>query len=427
MQEVTRRDMLLTAGAMTALMQIPKAHAKAAVTPGQKVAFDGVDKAIGAAVDAKQVPATVAVAANPDGIFYSGSWGRQKGDEGAAVDGDTVFWIASMTKAITATAAMQLVEQGKLSLDQEMGKLLPYLATVQVLEGFDAQGAPKLRPPKRPITLRHLLTHTAGFVYSIWDENMARYEKATGTPFIGTCETASLKAPLLFDPGERWEYGINIDWAGRAVEAVADQSLAVYFRENIFNPLSMESTGFLIGSAQKNRLAAGYTRNADGTLAPASPPFGMPQRPEFFMGGGALFSTPNDYMQFLQMLLQDGSLGRARILKPETVAQMMENHIGDLKVVTLKTVAPALSKDANFFPNMVQKWGLSFDINTEVTPTGRSAGSVCWAGLFNTYFWLDPKKKITGTIMTQLLPFADDKVLETYATFEKGMYNAMTA
>lgn len=145
------------------------------------------------------------------------------------------------------------------------------------------------------------------------------------------------------------------------------------------------------------------------------------------MGGGGLFSTPRDYMAFLQMLLREGNFNEARVLKPETVALMRQNHIGDLDVVTLKTVRPDLSRDANFFPGMVQKWGLSFDINTEPGPAGRSAGSLCWAGLFNTYFWLDPTKRVTGTMMTQMLPFADEKVLGLYAQFEKSLYGALKA
>jgi methyl acetate hydrolase len=375
-----------------------------------------IDQALRQAVDARKVPGIVAIAATDNGIVYEGAFGPN-------ITADSLFWIASMTKAITATAAMRLVEQGKLQLDQPMGKLLPQLDLPKVLEGFDANGQPTLRPAKRPITLRHLLTHTAGFTYSIWSEAMGRYEKVTGTPFIGECKNASFNAPLEFDPGDRWEYGINIDWVGKAVEAVSDQSLEVYFRENIFTPLAMSDTGFLIGSAQKARVAQMFSRQHDGSLKPMD--FEMPSRPEFFMGGGALFSSPRNYMAFLQMLLHEGTFNGVRVLKPETVALMRQNHIGDLEVVTLKTVRPDLSNDANLFPGMVQKWGLSFDINTQPGPAGRSAGSLAWAGLFNTYFWLDPTKRITGTIMTQLLPFADDQVLQLFAQFESGVYGAI--
>lgn len=416
-----RRDVIKTFGALaavaattgTAAAQGGSASAAgAALSPS----LGRVDQALRAAVDARKVPGTVAIAAGDNGIIYEGAFGPN-------VTADSVFWIASMTKAITGTAAMQLVEQGKLQLEQPMGKLLPQLASPKVLEGFDANGQPMLRPARREITLRHLLTHTAGFTYAIWSENLVRYEKATGMPDIGECKNAAFNAPLEFDPGDRWEYGINMDWVGKAVEAMSGQSLEVYFRENIFGPLGMNDSGFLISSAQKARVVQMYSRQPDGSLKPMD--FEMPQRPEFFMGGGALFSTPRNYMQFLQMLLHEGRFNGAQVLKPETVALMRQNHIGDLDVVTLKTVQPALSNDANLFPGMAQKWGLTFDINTQPGPAGRSAGSLAWAGLFNTYFWLDPTKRVTGVIMTQLLPFADGPVLDLFGQFESGVYGAV--
>jgi methyl acetate hydrolase len=417
----SRRDVLRAATTLAAVSSIagigrPKTAA-AQSNPALSPALGQVDQALREAVSNQTVGGVVAIGANDKGVVYEGAFGP-------SVTADSIFWIASMTKAITATACMQLVEQGKLQLDQPMGKLLPQLESPKVLEGFDASGAPKLRPAKRAITLRHLLTHTAGFVYSIWNEPMRRYEKVTGTPFIGECKNASFNAPLMFDPGDRWEYGINMDWVGKAVEAVSDQSLEVYFRENIFGPLGMTDTGFLIGSGQKARVVPMYSRQQDGTLKPMA--FEMPQRPEFFMGGGALFSSPRNYMQFVQMLLHDGRFNGARVLKPETVAMMRQNHIDNLNVTTLKTVDPASSNDANLFPGMVQKWGLSFDINTEPGPAGRSAGSIAWAGLFNTYFWVDPDKHVTGVIMTQLLPFADEHVLKLFADFERGVYQAVT-
>jgi methyl acetate hydrolase len=416
-----RRTVIKTISTLAAASSVAKftagrAEAAAAADPGLSPALGQIDQALREAVNARTVPGIVAIAATDRGIVYEGAFG-------SSVTADSVFWIASMTKAITATACMQLVEQGKLQLEQTMGKLLPQLEAPKVLEGFDASGAPKLRPAKRPITLRHLLTHTAGFTYSIWSEPMNQYEKVTGIPFVGECKNGSFNAPLMFDPGDRWEYGINIDWVGKAVEAVSDQSLEVYFREKIFAPLGMTDTGFLISSAHKARVVPMFSRQSDGSLKPME--FEMPQRPEFFMGGGALFSTPRNYMAFLQMLLRDGTFNGAQVLKPETVALMRQNHIGDLNVVTLKTVRPDTSNDANLFPGMPQKWGLSFDINTERGPAGRSAGSLAWAGLFNTYFWLDPTKRVTGTIMTQLLPFADEQVLKLFAKFESGLYAAV--
>ncbi|MBV9250069.1 MAG: beta-lactamase family protein [Acetobacteraceae bacterium] len=418
-----RRDLLkgaTTLAAASSVAGLVGGHARPAYAkPARSDGAEQIGQALRKGVDDEVVPGVVVVGATDKGVIYEGAFGTRDMTSGLAMRPDTIFWIASMTKAVTATACMQLVEQGKLQLDQPMGKLLPELENPKVLTGFDASGAPILRPAKRPILLRHLLTHTAGFTYDQWSEPMTRYEKATEAPGIITCKNAALNVPLVFDPGDRWEYGINIDWVGKAVEAVSDQSLEIYFREHIFAPLGMTDTGFLISSKQKARLATVYIRKSDGLHAT---PFEMPQRPEFFMGGGGLFSTPRDYIVFLQMLLDGGTFNGVQVLKPETVALMGQNHIGELNVETLKTVAVETSHDANLFPGMVQKWGLSFDINTEPGPAGRSAGSLAWAGYFNTYFWIDPNKHVTGVIMTQILPFADPGVLKLLAEFERGLY-----
>jgi CubicO group peptidase (beta-lactamase class C family) len=337
---------------------------------------------------------------------------------------DSVFWIASMTKALTATAAMQLIEQGKLELEQSPGHVLPELAAPQVLEGFDAAGAPRLRPAKRPVTLRHLLTHTAGFSYDIWNANIGKYMEYAGVPGVISCQNAALQTPLVFDPGEAWEYGINIDWVGKVVEAVSGTSLEVYLRDHIFTPLGMRDTGFKLRADQRTRLVGMHARTPTG-LQPIA--FEMPQEPEFFMGGGGLYSTAADYVAFMQMILHGGRYNGAQVLKPETVALMSRNHIGELCVGTLKTVHPDLSNDANLFPGMVQKWGLSFLINTAPSPNGRSAGSLAWAGLGNTYFWIDPTRRVCGIILTQILPFADAKVLDLFAQLERGVYAALAA
>lgn len=377
------------------------------------------------AVGAGEVPGVVAMAADDHGIVYEGAFGRRDIDKGPDMTLDTVFWIASMTKAITSVAAMQLVEQGRLTLDAPLGDLMPDLASPRVLEGFDAEGAPRLRPARRPITLRHLLTHTAGFVYDIWNADMGRYMAYAGLPGIIECRNATLATPLVFDPGDRWDYGTNIDWVGKTVENVSGQSLEDYFRDHIFAPLGMTSTGFVIKSEWRSRLAAMHVRNADGSLSTIE--FEIPQQPEFFMGGGGLYSTAPDYLAFLQMLLRGGRFNDAQILRPETVAEMGKNHIGDLKVGMLKTEIPSNSNDAEFFPGMLKKWGLGYMITMEEAPTARSAGSVAWAGLGNTYFWIDPTKRLAGVILTQILPFADAYVLDMFDQFERAMYAARAA
>jgi len=430
----TRRDFLrLGADALfgaTALATLPALAVRARQsgdaamrTRHERGRFTAIDQALAHGVLNGTVAGVVALAAGSRGVLYEGAYGRRDLAGPAAMTQDTVFWLLSMTKAITATACMQLVEQGKLSLDQPMSQVLPELAAPMVLEGFDASGKPKLRPAKRAITLRHLLTHTSGFTYSNWSDRIPRYEKATGMVDIAESRNGAFASPLEFDPGDRWQYGIGMDVVGKIVEAVSDQSLEIYFRERIFEPLGMANTGFLISSAQKQRTATTYARQADGSLK--AMPFEMPQRPEFFSGGGGLFGTPRDYLAFLQMLLGDGTFKRSRILKPQTVATMRSNQIGDLDVNPLKSSAPAWSNDANLFPGMEQKWGLSFDINTKPGPNGRSAGSYTWAGLLNCYYWVDPVKKVSGAMFTQLLPFYDARVVDLYGAFERGLYSGL--
>jgi CubicO group peptidase (beta-lactamase class C family) len=381
-----------------------------------------IDRLLQEAVKAGEAPGVAAAAADASGLIYQGAAGRRSVAADAPMTTDTVFRIASMTKAVTATAAMQMVEQGKLGLDTAAGDIVPDLAHPQVLEGFGAGGEPVLRPARGTITLRKLLTHTAGFVYEIWDEKMKRYVERTGLPAARTGKLASLGAPLAFDPGERWEYGIGIDWAGRMVETVSGQNLNAYMRAHIFDPLRMPDSGFVPEPGWAERLAGVHGREADGSLRPVDSP--LPAAPpEFFPGGGGLYSTVGDYLRFLRMLLNGGSLDGAQVLKPETVALMAQNSMGELNVAPLRSFNTRLSNDAEFFPGMAKKWGLSFLINTQDSPAGRSAGSLAWAGLYNTYFWLDPKRKIGGVLMTQILPFADAKVLRLLDRFEAAIYH----
>jgi methyl acetate hydrolase len=381
-----------------------------------------IDAALSRAAEAKEVPGVVALAATETGVMYEGAFGLRDIVAGPTMTRDSVFRIASMTKAVTSVAAMQLVEQGKLQLDTPIGNILPELAASQVLEGFDSSGAPRLRLAKRPITLRHLLTHTAGFGYEVWNPELIRYVTATGMPSLMTGKLAALRLPLVFDPGERWEYGINIDWIGRAVEAVAGQSLDAYFSAHIFAPLGMTDTGFVPSADQASRLVRVHRRGAEGSLEPIT--MEMPQR-EFFSGGGGLLSTGRDYLAFLQMLLHQGRFNGAELLRPATVALMGQNQIGDLPLGMMKTAMPELSNDVDLFPGVRCGHGLASVINAQQGPNGRSAGTLTWAGLFNSYYWIDPQKHVTGVILTQILPFADDRAVRLYGEFERGVYDAM--
>ncbi len=384
-----------------------------------------IDEILRQKTETGEIPGVVAIAADGDDVIYEGAFGKRDLSKDAPMTPDSVFWIASMTKAITTAGAMQLVEQGRLSLDEPIGNVLPDLASPEVLEGFDESGAPKLRPAKAPITLRQLMTHTAGFCYDMWNGDMGAYLQKTGVPPITTCKNDALKTPIASDPGTRWEYGTNIDFVGKAVEAVSGQRLDAYLRDNLLAPLGMSDTGFKIGDAQRARLVGMHVRGEDGSLSPL--PFELEQDPEFHMGGGGLYGTAGDYIRFAQMILNKGRGNGNQVLKPETVATMGQNHIGDLNVTKMVSAAPIYTNDVDLYPDQDKKWGLSFLINTETTPEGRSPGSLAWAGLANTYFWIDPSRDVTGVILMQLLPFADKNSLEAFAGFERGVYAGLDA
>jgi len=386
--------------------------------------IEPIQHALEEAAGPDKIPGIAAAVATADGVIFEGAVGRRSVGSPAPMTTDSVFRIASMTKAITGAAAMQLVEQGKLALDQPAKEILPLLSKVQVLTGFDASG-PVMRQPRIDITLRHLLTHTAGFAYDIWNADIARYAREKKVPAMRTGKLAALNVPLVRDPGERWEYGVNIDMVGRMVEAAGGLDLDAYLQTHILMPLGMRDTSYIAQASWDNRLAGMHARKADGTLeAIASPPIDEATR-EFFPGGGGLYSTAPDYLRFLRALLNGGELDGERILKPGTVALMGENHMGPLNVEPLPTSNPQLSNVVDLMPGIVKKWGLTFLINTEAAPAGRSAGSLAWGGLNNTYYWLDPSAKVAGVFMTQILPFADETVLQALDAFESAVYRVV--
>ena len=235
--------------------------------------------------------------------------------------------------------------------------------------------------------------------------------------------------PLMFDPGERWQYGGNIDWVGRIVQAVSGEPLDVHFRKHIFEPLGMNDTSFVISPAQWAREASGHQRQPDGSLK--AEPMGhqpkWPPSPQSFSGGGGIYSTAPDYLMLIRMLMHGGAINGVRILHPDTVALMGQNQIGRIDVGVLRTTVPAVSNDVDFFPGIKLKWGFGHMITTQPVPEGRSAGSLTWAGIYNTYYWIDPKKRIAAVFMTQVLPFADQRVLRVYRRFERGIYAAVKA
>jgi len=382
-----------------------------------------IDETLRQAVETKRVPGVVAMVATDEGIIYEGAFGARDVTNGPEMTLDTIFRMASMTKPVTSVAAMQLVEQGKLYLDQPIGDVLPELSAPQVLEGFTASGTPRLRPAERPITLRHLLTHTAGFAQEATNPDVARYVECTGTPPQSTGKLASLRLPLVFEPAERWHYGISLDWAGRAIEAVSGQPLAVYFREHIFAPLGMSDTGYAISTAQKSRLITTHQRKSNGSLQPIS--VSEPMWREFWSGSSGLYSTGRDYLVFLQMLLHEGRFASTQLLRPQTVARMGQNQIGDIRAGIIN--GPGIPNDIDLLPGIPCRWGIGHMINMLPGPNGRSAESLTWAGAQNTHYWIDPRKRVVAVFLTQILPPADPTALRAYGEFERAVYGALNA
>jgi len=378
-----------------------------------------IDALLHAATRGGEVPGVVAMAATDNDLVYEGAFGWRKLHGGAAMTRDTVFRVASMVKVITSVAALQLVEQDKLSLDAPVPDIEPALGAPQVFDGFDKAGKPELRPAKTPISLRQLLTHTSGFTYRLWDAKAFDYFKKVDALPMAERKKAP-REPLMFDPGDRWQYGPSIDWVGRIVQQVSGEPIGAYFHKHILGPLGMKDTAFVISPQQQAREAYVHKRRPDGILMPEPMEKQLPQ--QAFSGGGGIYSTGPDYLTFIRMLMNGGSLGDVRILRPETVALMGENQIGDVDVGVLHTMSPAVSNDVDFFPEITRKWGFGHLINMQEVPERRSAGSLTWGGLFNTYYWIDPVKHVAAIFMTQVLPFADHQALRLYRQFERGVY-----
>ena len=381
-----------------------------------------IDASLRAAIERKEVPGIVALITDRKGVLYENAFGVADVATKRPLTRDALFRIASMTKPVTSVALMQLVEQGKIALDDPAEKYLPELKNPQVIESFNAAtGDYKLRPASRPPTVRQMLTHTSGLGYPFTSVIWRDFKPRAG-------ETYAFGGPMLFDPGERWNYSTSTDVTGRLVEVVSGQKLEDYFREHIFIPLKMNDTSYNVPEAKGPRLAAQQQRDGarmDGPVVLQIPPLvGLTIANP--IGGGGLASTAEDYGRFMRMFLNGGALDGVRVLKAETVELMSQNQIGAVSVPALKTALPR-SADFTFIADGRDKWGLGFLITVDQVPGKRSPGSLSWGGINNTYFWIDPARGIGGTIMMQYLPFADPKALAVYDTFERGAYQLVNA
>ncbi len=406
--------------------------------------MSGLQEAIDAVLDeatngSPRVPGVSAAVTDRDGTIYEGARGvRNMGTEEPFTP-DTVCAIFSTTKAIGGAACLQLMESGELDLDAPAKEYIPRIGALQVLDGFDDDGQPRLRAPKRDITTRHLLTHTAGFAYDFFNDEYTRLANEQDQPWVVDASWASIETPLLFDPGERWEYGSNIDWAGMVVEGITGKRLGEVMKERILGPLGMDDTAFTMTPSMQERMATIHAReDDDGALTPLDGVI-LPQDPEVHMAGHGLYGTATDYVKFIRMWLNEGRSDQGeQILAPETVRMASRNHLPEgmhikmLPGVGATTTAtsilpvsrPRLSNDAEFFPGMPKTWGLTFMINEEDAPTGRPAGALSWAGLANCYYWIDPENGIGGYWATQIFPFADPTSVVGFLDMEKAVYDS---
>lgn len=381
---------------------------------------NAIDQVLRDAVEEKKLPGIVAMVAVGNHVIYAGASGKRDTSKNIPMTVDSIFRIASMTKPITSVAVMQLVESGRVKLDEPAATYLPELSQLKVLEEFDVStGKAKLRPASAAPTVRQLLSHTSGFAYEFFDAKLHAYAATGAVPSLLQGNDGFLKAPLLFDPGTRWEYGISTDWLGKLVEKVSGQTLEDYFHQHIFEPLGMTDTFFDVPPEKQPRVVAIHQRQEDGSFQQSPLPF-KPVR--FFSGGGGLYSTASDYLKFARMLLGNGKLGNKRILRPETVGEMSRNQIGDLTITDLRSSIPQFAKDPSRIPGSLDKFGLGFGINTKPVEGGRSSGSLAWAGIYNTFFWVDPSRKTCAVILMQILPFSDDATTSVVERFERAVY-----
>ncbi len=390
--------------------------------PRTKVALDGV------LTQATQrhggAPGIVAMATDRNGNFYEGAAGTRQLGQDNPMTTDDVFAIFSTTKALTGTCVMQLVEEGLIRLDEPAGKYVPDIDQIQVLDGFDASGQPRTRPPKRPITINDLMLHTSGLSYEFFSADDLKFRAARDIPTVVSCSYESIRTVLLHDPGAAWNYGVNIDWLGRIVEERRGQRLGKVMAERIFGPLGMKDIGFGLSDSMRARRVTIHDRAADGKLTPL-PDLALPDPPPMDMGGHGLYSTVGEYMKFIRMILNDGAGPHGRVLKAETVDAMCTDGLTamGLSVGGWNTSIPSLSNTGEFFPGTPKGWAYTFMTNRERAPSGRPANSLMWAGLANSYYWIDRETGIGGYWATQILPFQDAVSYPGFVEFETAVYH----
>lgn len=383
----------------------------------------GIDRVLNDAVERGAVPHVAAIAADADGVFYEGGAGvRVAGESTDPVTTSTQFRIMSMTKMVATTAALQQVERGQLDFSAPVEEYLPEFADLQVLTGFDGD-EPILRAPASKATVHQLVTHTSGLGYWFWNDQLVKYEAATGIPNVVPGSAEAFKAPLVADPGTEFVYGINTDWLGKVVEAVGGTTLDKIIHEGITGPLQMDDTMFILDETRTANAVTVHVKGEDGAWTSAGEI--LNQQPDWYAGGHGLYSTPKDYIRFERALLRGGELDGAQILSSATVDSAFQNQIGSLDFpAEIPTADPPITDTMYAGPGW--KWGYGLMLNNDDIPGRRRAGTGAWAGLFNTHFFIDRTTGIAASIYTNSLPFiTHDEAWKMYVDFEQALYAAL--
>ena len=374
-----------------------------------------LDELLADAVAAGRVPGAVAIVADADGTRYLGAHGTR--GAGAPMTADTIFRVASLTKAVVAIAVLALVERGELDLDTPVGEIIPAFDEVMVLEGFDGD-RPRLRPPRRRATVRHLMTHTSGLTYDAFSDDLLRYGELTGVPMPSSGRKACFATPLLFDPGERFAYGMSTDWTGQVLEALTGETLAAHLHARVAEPLGLRDLAFALDAEQRGRLAGVELRQPDGSFAAID--FEWPSDAEFDSAGHGLYATAGDYARVQRLLLRGGELDGVRLLAPETVAMMTRDQLGGLPIERMPTARPQFTYDLDVGPNAT--WGLDIMVTARGEPGLRPAGSAGWCGTFNNYYWIDFENGIAAALHCSSLPLFDPGATGLFRDFERAVY-----
>ena len=384
-----------------------------------------IDNFLLGTVENLQVPSIAAIIVDQEKILYEGYYGFKNINTQERINHNTLFRIASMTKPITSLCILQLIERGSINLDTNIEDISEKYKKIQIINSFEANN-PIYTNPTNKIKIKHLLNHTAGYGYEIWDKEINELVTLKLLNSLFDDDSDFLNAPILFNPGSEWKYGINIDVLGDLVEKITNQKLGTFMNENIFKKINMTKTSFDLTKEDFENIAIKHSINKKNGYIIEDDELefhNSKKSNQFHAGGGGLFSTPRDYSKFMQIFLNQGKLNNHTLLSKENFKNMTTNQIGSLNTNKLNSVMPDISNIADFNPEIQKKFSYGFMINTEKTNEGRPKNSLFWTGLLNTFFWIDLENKIAASIFMQTNPYFSKECVEVFKNFEKKIYS----